>query len=118
MFEIREYINNNNRALFSEWLNGLDRMMKARVLTRIDRLRRGNFGDTKSVGEGVFELRLDFGPGYRVYYGREGDLVVILLCGGDKASQSKDIEGAKELWNLHSRERRAYGNQTLQRDPK
>ncbi len=115
MLEIREYINNKNRAFYSEWLNSLDRPVKARVLTRIDRLRRGNFGDTKSVGEGVFELRLDFGPGYRVYYGREDDVVVILLCGGSKASQSKDIERAKELWMLHG-ERDEYDNETLQRD--
>lgn len=113
MVEIREYTA-NNRAYFSEWLNRLDRMVKARVLTRIDRVARGNMGDTKSVGDGVFELRLDFGPGYRVYFGREGQEIVILLCGGAKDSQSKDIERAKELW-IQARGQ-AYDYQRLQRD--
>lgn len=101
--EVREFTG-NNRAPYSEWLNGLDRPTKARVLTRIDRVRRGNFGDAKSVGNGVFELRLDFGPGYRVYFGREGDTVIILLCGGDKDSQPKDVERAKELWQQYTQQ--------------
>ena len=109
MLEIREFTN-NNRAYFSEWLNGLDRSVKARVLTRIDRIRRGNFRDAKSVGEGVNELRLDFGPGYRVYFARDGQSVIILLCGGDKASQSRDIERAKELWRLFMREKERHGH--------
>ncbi len=65
---------------------------------RLNRIRLGNFGDCKSVGGGVEELRIDFGPGYRVYYGREGAVVVILLCGGDKRSQAKDIFRAQEYW--------------------
>ena len=97
MLEVREFTD-EGRAPFSNWLMTLDRAVKARVLTRIDRVRRGNFGDTKSVGDGVFELRLDFGPGYRVYFGREGAAVVTLLCGGDKDSQPKDVRRAKELW--------------------
>lgn len=115
MPEIREYTN-NNRAPFSDWLSSLDRQIKARVLTRIDRVRRGNFGDTKSVGEGVFELRLNFGPGYRVYFGRQGETVIILLCGGRKDSQTKDIERAKELWVQHNTKGEGYGKQILQRD--
>ena len=72
--------------------------IKARILTRIDRLRFGNFGDCKSVGSGVFELRLQFGPGYRVYFGIVGTEVVLLLGGGDKATQQKDIRACQQYW--------------------
>lgn len=72
-------------------------MARARIRARIGRLRLGHFGDAKQVGE-VFELRIDAGPGYRVYYGREGDAVVILLCGGDEGSQERDIERAEAHW--------------------
>ena len=65
---------------------------------RLARVRRGNFGDAKSVGDGVHELRIDFGPGYRVYFGREGSRIVILLCGGAKKSQQRDIATAKRYW--------------------
>lgn len=116
MPEIREYTN-NNRAPFSDWLSSLDRPIKARVLTRIDRVRRGNFGDTKSVGEGVFELRLNFGPGYRVYFGRQGETLIILLCGGQKDSQMKDIKRAIELWVQHNIEGPGNGGkQSIQQD--
>ena len=70
---------------------------RARIAKRIDRIALGNFGDAKSVGGGVSELRFTFGPGYRVYYTRRGDIVVILLCGGDKGSQEQDIERAKAI---------------------
>jgi len=68
------------------------------VRSRLNRIRLGNFGDCKSVGGGVEELRIDFGPGYRVYYGREGALVVVLLCGGSKKSQARDIVTAQRQW--------------------
>ena len=81
---------------FIEWLTGLrDIQARARIAKRIDRIAQGNFGDAKSVGDGVSELRFDFGPGYRIYYARRGDVVLILLCGGDKDSQARDIERAK-----------------------
>jgi putative addiction module killer protein len=102
--EISEYTH-GDKAPFSDWLNTLDRPVKARIMTRIDRLRRGNFGDTKSVGEGVFELRISFGPGYRVYYGRQDREIVILLCGGDKGSQSSDITRAHAFWRDVNRSR-------------
>jgi len=83
---------------FGRWLDGLkDRKARARILDRIDRLSDGNFGDWASVGNGVSELRLHFGPGYRVYDLRQGDVVVVLLCGGEKASQAKDIKRAKQM---------------------
>jgi putative addiction module killer protein len=73
-----------------------DYTIRARILRRLERLKQGNYGDCKSVGEGVLELRFFFGSGYRVYIGEAADDVVILLCGGDKDSQDKDIEKAKE----------------------
>lgn len=83
---------------FGKWLRGLrDRQARLRIEDRLLRIAEGNFGDHKSVGDGVSELRFAFGPGYRVYYTQRGDVVVILLCGGDKGSQTKDIQRAKEL---------------------
>ena len=83
---------------FSKWLDGLnDIQARARVLVRIERLARGNPGDFKAIGEGVSELRLHYGPGYRVYYKQRGSELVILLAGGDKSSQSKDIKIALRL---------------------
>ena len=88
------------REPFTEWLNGLDLQTRARVRVHIDRLEEGLFGDVEPVGEGVSELRMDFGPGYRVYFGQK-DLEVHLLLGGSKQSQQKDIRRAKKLWRLH-----------------
>jgi putative addiction module killer protein len=85
-------------AEFLDWLTALrDVQARARIAKRIDRVAMGKFGDTRPVGEGASELRFTFGPGYRVYYTRRGDIVVILLCGGDKGSQERDIERAKAL---------------------
>lgn len=83
---------------FAEWLAGLrDGQTPARIARRLYRLSHGNPGDVKPVGEGVSELRIDLGPGYRVYFVRRGNVVIILLCGGDKASQLRDIAKAKKL---------------------
>jgi putative addiction module killer protein len=83
---------------YSEWFDALhDRQARARINTRIRRLSLGNPGDVKSVGEGVSELRIDYGPGYRVYFTHRGREVVILLAGGDKRTQDKDIQTAREL---------------------
>ena len=84
---------------FSDWLAALkDAWVVGIVRARLNRIRLGNFGDCKSVGGGVEELRIDFGPGYRVYYGREGSLLVILLCGGSKGTQARDILRAQKYW--------------------
>lgn len=92
MFEIR------SSGVFNRWLSRLrDRQARMRVSVRIRRLAFGNAGDTKPVGSGVFELRVDFGPGYRVYYMQRGEKVVVLLCGGDKSSQTSDIERAQQI---------------------
>ena len=84
---------------FSEWISSLkDARAVGIVRARLNRIRLGNFGDCKAIGEGVEELRIDFGPGYRVYLGRQGSLVVIVLCGGSKKTQAKDIVNAKKYW--------------------
>lgn len=100
MFEVRRYTTANGVDLIGRWLEGLrDRQAVARVLTRIDRLERGLFGDCKPCGGGVWELRVDWGPGYRVYYARAGATIVLLLCGGDKTTQRADILKAQGCWN-------------------
>jgi putative addiction module killer protein len=92
MVEVRQ------TAAFRAWVANLkDIRAKARIAVRIDRLAAGNPGDAKPVGDGVSELRIDYGPGYRLYFTRRGQLLVILLCGGDKSSQDRDIRQAKAL---------------------
>ena len=86
---------------FATWLSDLrDRQGRAKILARIDRLEEGNPGKTRSVGAGVVEMKIDFGPGYRVYFVQRGDVVVVLLCGGDKSTQDNDIKRAKALAGL------------------
>jgi putative addiction module killer protein len=85
-------------AVYADWFERLrDRQAQARIAIRIRRLSLGNFGDVKPVGGGVAELRIDYGPGYRVYFVRRGPAIVILLCGGDKRTQAADIRLAKSL---------------------
>lgn len=83
---------------FTKWFEGLrDRIARKRIFARLDRLVQGLAGDTKPIGQGVSELRIDYGPGYRVYYLRRGNTLIILLAGGDKNTQSKDIQTALDL---------------------
>ncbi len=92
---------------FDDWIENLrDSLLVRAVDARLTRIRDGNFGDHKSVGEGVFELRIHKGPGLRVYYGLDGDRLVVLLGGGDKSSQDKDIEKAQTLWRKYRNENR------------
>ena len=85
--------------IFTDWLDKLkDRQAKIRILARIRSATAGNFGDCKSVGEGVFEMRIDYGAGYRVYYGKRGQQIYLLIMGGDKSSQKRDIKRAGLLW--------------------
>jgi len=94
------YRTREGRLPFDEWLRDLgDANAVARVLARLGRVRWGNLGDCKPVGEGVSELRVDYGPGYRVYLGQKGQTLVILLCGGDKRTQDRDIRLAQQYWN-------------------
>ncbi len=104
VIEVREYRTEDGHIPFREWLSGLrDSQARIRVRVRLNRLRLGNFGDSKGVGGGVTELRIPYGPGYRVYFGRRGNTVVILLCAGDKQTQAKDIERAQEYWTDYRR---------------
>lgn len=98
--EVNEYTTRTGANPYRKWLDGLrDIKVKARIQARLLRLELGNFGDCKSVGDGVFELRLHFGSGYRVYFGKDGNSVVLLLLGGDKSSQPNDIKTAQEYWS-------------------
>jgi putative addiction module killer protein len=97
VIELRRYQTRTGRDVFGEWLAGLnDNRTRARIIARTDRLQAGNFGDCKSLRGGLFELRIDWGPGYRVYYAMIGQTCVLLLCGGDKRKQSSDIKRAGE----------------------
>ena len=96
---IRHYHRSESDCPFLKWFEKLrDRRAQQKIDARLARVRAGLFGDTHGVGEGVQELRIDYGPGFRLYYGRDGDQVVILLCGGDKSTQGKDIAKAQEFW--------------------
>ena len=100
MFEVREYVE-GDRSPFGNWFDGLDPQTAARVDRHIRRMEAGNFGDSKPVQDGVHELRMDFGPGFRVYYGRDGKVLVILLGGGTKRRQAADIQAAVERWKRY-----------------
>jgi len=102
MVEVR-YYEEDGRAPFDEWFRSVDRSAQARITSAIARLEEGNTSNLKSVGNGVHELRLNFGPGYRVYLGRDGPLLLILLTGGTKQRQNRDIEKAKILWDRYKR---------------
>jgi len=97
--DIREYLTLDGRSPFDVWLRALrDRRARARIRIRLDRVYLGNLGDYRSVGDGVYELRVPYGPGYRVYFGLVTPSEMILLTGGDKSSQRRDIERARDYW--------------------
>ncbi len=95
-FKLEYYVRDDGKIPFKEWLDDLkDVAARAKIRVRLDRVRLGNLGDSRSVGAGVHELKIDYGPGYRVYFAHEGKRIVLLLLGGDKSSQIKDIQRAK-----------------------
>ncbi|MDN5863975.1 MAG: type II toxin-antitoxin system RelE/ParE family toxin [Gammaproteobacteria bacterium] len=97
--EVRNYLTPDGRAPFREWFARVrDRRARARIEQRLTRLEAGLFGDCEPVGAGVFELRIDYGPGYRIYFARHGKTIILLLTGGDKRKQDHDIERAKDYW--------------------
>ena len=99
-FEVRYYVTSTGKVVFREWFDELrDREAQARIRMRLARLERGLLGDVEPCGEGVSELRIDWGPGYRVYFARAGRELVLLLSGGDKPTQTADIKKAKEHWH-------------------
>ena len=100
MFEVEDYQSADGKDPYIDWLNGLsDRMAKARVAVRVQRMAAGNFGDCKPVRDGVQELKIDHGPGYRVYLSRQGPVLVLLLCGSDKGDQDRAIKQAIDYLN-------------------
>lgn len=96
---VREYVAANGKNPFREWLNSLTTAVRARIQARVLRFELGNLGDHKSAGEGVWEARVMFGPGYRIYFGKDGESIIVLLAGGDKGTQAKDISRAQGFWN-------------------
>ena len=103
--EILLYETDGGRVPFSDWLDSImDRRIRAKIDARLTRVESGNLGQHRSVGGGVIELKLHFGPGYRIYLGQDGESIVILLCGGDKGSQTSDIRSAREYWRQYNAE--------------
>tara|TARA_R110001592_G_scaffold90460_2_gene265945 strand:- start:10487 stop:10831 length:345 start_codon:yes stop_codon:yes gene_type:complete len=101
--EIIIYCDKEGKEPFTEWLNKLrDKSGRRRILTRLRRLEQGNYGDCEPIGEGLSELRMFFGSGYRVYFGEDAENIIIVICGGDKGSQSKDIKFAKLCWKEYT----------------
>ena len=103
MIEIREYLETEGHSPYAKWFNRLNSQAAAKVATAVVRMGQGNLSNTKGVGAGVFECRIDFGPGHRVYFGKDGDALIILLGGGTKKRQQKDIEIAQSLWQEYKR---------------
>ncbi len=100
--ELQFYQTPSGNVPFIQWFNGFqDQRTQTRIQKRLQHLEHGNFGDCQSVGDGVFELRLHFGQGYRIYFGKIDNTIVLLLCGGDKSSQTRDIARAKTYWLEH-----------------
>jgi putative addiction module killer protein len=106
VIEIRQYIDAKGRNPFERWYLNQGGATRARISIALGRLEQGNVANAKSVGAGVSELRLDFGPGYRVYFGRDGETIVILLGGGTKKRQQTDIAAARALWLEYKRQKR------------
>jgi putative addiction module killer protein len=103
LIEIEQYIDRLGRNAFDRWFNRLSDEAQARIATSLARVTNGNFSNSKGVGAGVEELRIDFGPGYRIYFGRDGAVLVILLGGGTKKRQQDDIALAQTKWNEYKK---------------
>jgi putative addiction module killer protein len=101
MIEVREYTDLHGRSPFQQWFEDLNARAAAKVTVALTRLEQGNVSSVKGVGGGVLELRIDYGPGYRVYFGKDGAHVVILLGGGTKKRQNRDIRTAQDLWTTY-----------------
>jgi len=106
VIDVREYLAKDGGSPYAKWFNTLNAPAAAKVAIAITRMAQGNFSNAKSVGGGVQEYRIDFGPGYRIYYGRDGERLVILLGGGTKKRQQDDIQRAQNLWADYKRRRK------------
>jgi len=107
VLDLRYYVGTDNRCPFEEWFASLDAAAAAKVSVAVARLEQGNLSNAKGLGDGVLECRIDWGPGFRLYFGLDGDTLVILLTGGTKRRQQRDIDAAKALWNDYKLRRRA-----------
>lgn len=105
VIEIRQYVDRQGRNSFERWYKEQESTTRARITIALDRLTRGSFSSVKGVGAGVHELRLDFGPGYRIYFGKDGEAIVILLGGGTKKRQQADIDAARGLWQEYKQQK-------------
>ena len=106
MIAVREYVDREGRSPYARWFNRLNAQAAAKVATALVRLEQGNLSGAKGVGAGVFEHRIDFGSGYRIYFGKDGDALVILLGGGTKRRQRQDVEAAQGYWRDYKRRKR------------
>ena len=109
MIAVREYVDLEGRSPHAGWFNRLNAQAAAKVAAALVRLEMGNLSGVKGVGAGVFEHRIDFGPGYRIYFGKDGDALVILLAGGTKRRQRQDVETARDHWRDDKRRKRQEG---------
>ncbi len=106
MTEVREYLDAQGNSLYAKWFDRLNVTAAVKVVTAVHRMEQGNFSNVKGVGAGVYEYRIDFGPGYRIYFGKDGGRLVILLAGGTKKRQDADISAAKAHWHDYKRRKR------------
>jgi len=106
MIEVREYLDAEEKSPYAKWFDRLNVAAAVKVTTAVHRMEQGNFSNVKGVGAGVYEFRIDFGPGYRIYFGKDGDRLVILLAGGTKKRQDADITAAKANWCDYKRRKR------------
>ena len=106
MIEVREYLDAEGKSPYAKWFDRLNVAAAVKVATAVHRMEQGNFSNMKGVGAGVYEYRIDFGPGYRIYFGKDGDRLVILLAGGTKKRQDADIAAAKVNWRDYKRRKR------------
>ena len=104
--EIRGFVDAQSRSRFARWFNRLDARAAAKVTAALVRMEQANFSNVKQIGAGVSEYRIDFGPGYRIYFGMDGPTRIILLCGGTKSRQQQDVESAMNLWREYRRRKR------------
>lgn len=106
--EIVEYLDKDGRSPFSKWFDGLDSQAAAKIVTALNRMAHGNLSNVKGLGAGISEYKLTFGPGYRIYFGREADKLIILLGGGTKKTQARDIKIAQTLWQSYKSTKRFH----------
>jgi putative addiction module killer protein len=109
VIEIKEYINTAGKSPFAIWFNRLDTLAAVKVSTALYRIEQGNFSNAKGIGSGIFEYKIDFGPGYRIYFGKDGETLVILVGGGTKRHQQRDIDAAKICWKDYKARKEGLG---------